>query len=154
MFIENVAAADVPKGEHFDAGENSMLIQIGDTGDHWWPAPKFQFKEIHQFRFLDIEHEDKNAITDEQAQKLVALLQYAFVNEMNIVVNCMAGICRSGAVTEIGVMLGFEDTKKFRSPNLRVKHKMMDVLGWRYNADEVRDWRNVVQDYFQHKKIK
>jgi hypothetical protein len=48
----------------------------------------------------------------------------------------MAGICRSGAVTEVGVMLGFNDTEKFRSPNLLVKHRMMKKLGWTYDENE------------------
>ena len=45
-----------------------------------------------------------------------------------------AGICRSGAVVEIGSMLGFTPVEKYRQPNLRVKHYMMDVLGWTYDA--------------------
>jgi hypothetical protein len=55
---------------------------------------------------------------------------------MNVVVHCFAGICRSGAVTEVGVMMGFEDTGRFRAPNLLVKHRMMRALGWTYDADE------------------
>jgi predicted protein tyrosine phosphatase len=52
---------------------------------------------------------------------------------MNVVVHCMAGICRSGAVVEVGVMMGFNDCEKYRQPNLRVKHKLMKQLGWTYN---------------------
>ena len=55
---------------------------------------------------------------------------------MNVIVHCHAGVCRSGAVAEIGVMLGFNDTESFRSPNLLVKHKMMKALGWTYDEDE------------------
>jgi hypothetical protein len=55
---------------------------------------------------------------------------------MNVVVHCVAGVCRSGAVCEVGVMMGFRDTEEFRAPNLMVKHKMMKVLGWTYDADE------------------
>ena len=51
-------------------------------------------------------------------------------------VHCHAGICRSGAVVEIGSMLGFTATDRFRQPNLRVKHKMMKVLGWAYDENE------------------
>ena len=59
-------------------------------------------------------------------------------------VHCTAGICRSGAVVEIGSMLGFIPVEKYRQPNLRVKHYMMDVLGWTYDAD-IDDRRN--KDY-------
>lgn len=135
MWIQNVALADIPKRHHIDAGENSMLIQIVDPCMEF-PVPKHNFKEIHQFEFLDIEEEVDFAITDEQAAQLVALLQRAFDKRMNVVVHCHAGICRSGAVAEIGVMMGFQDAEAFRAPNLRVKHKMMQQLGWTYDADE------------------
>jgi hypothetical protein len=55
---------------------------------------------------------------------------------MNVVVHCHAGICRSGAVCELGVMMGFNDCERFRMPNLLVKHKMMRVLGWTYDSEE------------------
>jgi predicted protein tyrosine phosphatase len=74
--------------------------------------------------------------SQEQANELVRLLQYALENRMNVVVHCTAGICRSGAVTEVGIMLGFNDTEKFRSPNLLVKHRMMKALGWTYDENE------------------
>ncbi len=149
-FIENVAAADIPTRFHHDAGENSMLIQIMDTGTSWWPTPAHKFKEIHRFEFLDVERDDhvddeSMKISDTQAEELARLLQHALDNRMNVVVHCFAGICRSGAVCEIGVMLGFNDTERFRQPNLLVKHKMMKALGWAYDQDEKHDsesWRN------------
>jgi len=148
-WIQNVAADDIPKGFHVAVGENSMLIQIMDTATSWWPKPKHNFKEVHQFEFLDIERNDScidpaMKISDEQAQQLVALLQHALDKRMDVIVHCFAGICRSGAVCEIGVMLGFQDTERFRSPNLLVKHKMMKALGWTYDENEkpnMDDWR-------------
>ena len=32
--------------------------------------------------------------------------------------------------------MGFRDTEVFRSPNLLVKHKMMQCLGWTYDENE------------------
>ena len=69
-------------------------------------------------------------LTDVDAVELVRLLQHALEQRMNVVVHCHAGVCRSGAVCEVGVMMGFRDTEAFRSPNLLVKHKMMKELGW------------------------
>jgi predicted protein tyrosine phosphatase len=147
MWIENIPLENVAKGQHHACGENSMLIQISDH-DMAFPTPKHQFKEVHQFTFLDIEEDGMTntgggmidlsefAITDEQAEKLVALLQHAKENRMNVVVHCHAGICRSGAVAEVGVMMGFQDCERFRSPNLLVKHKMMRILGWTYDSEE------------------
>jgi predicted protein tyrosine phosphatase len=135
-WIENVAAADIPTGFHHDVGPNSMLISITDPAG-WRPEAKLQFKERHNFEFLDAEDDDREPeeakITDAQAEQIVALLQRALDNRMNVVVHCMAGICRSGAVVEVGVMMGFNDCEKYRQPNLRVKHKLMKQLGWTYN---------------------
>ena len=147
MWIENVAAADISTGFHHDAGSNSMLISIVDPAG-WVPEAKYIFKERHNFEFLDAEDADgfpdEAKISDAQAQEIVGLLQHALDNHMNVVVHCTAGICRSGAVVEVGVMMGFADCERFRSPNLRVKHRMMKALGWTYDADEkpnLDDWR-------------
>ena len=146
MWIQNIGAADCVNGNHFDCGGNSMLIQISDPFSKderlyvtpWFPTPKHQFKEIHKFQFLDTEDDDKLSpefgITDEQANDIVNLLKHALDNRMNVVVHCFAGVCRSGAVAEVGVMMGFIDTEAFRLPNTRVKTKMMRALGWTYDA--------------------
>lgn len=141
MFIQNTAADDMRTAYHKNPGDNSMLIQIMDTATSWWPTPKHGFKESHKFEFLDIESDDivfdeECRISDAQAAELVRLLKHAQDNNMNVIVHCHMGICRSGAVAEIGVMMGFEDTKRYRQPNLLVKHKMMRVLGWAYDEDE------------------
>ena len=153
-WIENVAAADVPMRFHHEAGENSMLIQIMDPASSWWPNPAHDFKETHRFEFLDAEDRDgfpdETKISDTQAQEIVDLLKHALENNMNVVVHCMAGLCRSGAVAEVGVMMGFADAERTRIPNIRVKHKMMKVLGWTYDADEKPDdeaWRRMNLDY-------
>jgi hypothetical protein len=151
-WIENCAADDIPKAWHFDPGPNSMLIQIMDTCPSWWPKPKFNFKEVHQFEFLDVEEKDfvlepEMKISDAQAAELVRLLKHALDNRMNVVVHCVAGICRSGAVTEVGVMMGFQDTEKFRSPNLLVKHKMLKALGWAFDPDEPHTVNGVPFEY-------
>ena len=149
-WIENVAAADVPMRFHHDAGPNSMLIQIMDPAPTWWPTPAHEFKEVYRFEFMDVERDDKwpdeAKITSTQAEEIVRLLKHALENRMNVVVHCMAGLCRSGAVAEVGVMMGFEDTERFRSPNLLVKHSLMKALGWTYDENEkpnVESWRTM-----------
>lgn len=149
-WIENIPLENVATGRHHDCGINSMLIQISDH-DMAFPTPKHTFKEVHQFTFLDIEEDGMTntgagmidlsefAITDNQAAELVRLLQHAWENRMNVVVHCHAGVCRSGAVAEVGVMMGFADCEKFRIPNLLVKHKMMRLLGWTYDSEEKSD---------------
>lgn len=140
-WIENVSKQDVALGFHMDAGPNAMLIRIQDPANEFGKIKHAQmFKEIHEFEFLDAEDADgfpdECKISDEQAEKLVGLLKHALDNSMNVVVHCHAGICRSGAVVEVGKMLGFTPTDKYRQPNLRVKHKMMKALGWTYDSNE------------------
>lgn len=138
-WIENVSWDDCKNGWHSDMGENSMLIQIADPAS-FFPTPKKTFKEIHQFEFLDAEDGDRfpeeAMVSDEQAKQLVFLLQHAKAKSMNVLVHCHAGICRSGAVVEVASMMGFTATDRYRQPNLRVKHKMMKVLGWTYDENE------------------
>jgi predicted protein tyrosine phosphatase len=141
-WIQNVARSDISTGFHIDPGPNAMLIQIADPpGDFPEPLPIHKFRETHQFQFLDVEEKDfvleeEMKCSQEQANELVRLLQHALENRMNVIVHCYAGICRSGAVCEIGVMLGFDDAERFRSPNLLVKHRMMKALGWTYDSKE------------------
>jgi predicted protein tyrosine phosphatase len=152
-WIENIAAIDVTKRHHHEAGENSMLISITDPAG-WRPEAMHKFKERHDFEFLDAEDGDRFPeeclISDAQAAEIVRLLQHAQANNMNVVVHCTAGLCRSGAVAEVGVMMGFGDTERTRIPNIRVKHKMMKVLGWTYDENEKPDdeaWRKMQLDY-------
>ena len=139
-WIQNVAMSDIKKGFHISPGDNAMLIQICDPpGD--FPVPKYKFKEVHQFQFLDVEKDDhvlEEAMrcSQDQANELVRLLQHALADRMNVIVHCHAGVCRSGAVCEVGVMMGFDDTEAFRSPNLLVKHRMMKALGRTYDENE------------------
>lgn len=148
IWIENVSRDDAKNGWHSDMGSNAMLIQISDPAASF-PTPKHSFKEVHQFEFLDIEQDGMTnngdgewsdmsefAITDEQAIELARLLIHALNNCMNVLVHCHAGICRSGAVAEVGTMLGFTATDRYRQPNLLVKHKMMKALGWTYDSTE------------------
>ena len=138
-WIQNVSMSNIRQGHHYDAGINSMLIQIVDPAFEF-PTPAKQFKEVHQFEFLDAEREDKFPdeckVTDDQAAELVRLLQHALENRMNVIVHCHVGVCRSGAVCEVGVMMGFDDAESFRAPNLLVKHRMMKRLGWTYEEKE------------------
>ena len=145
-WIENVACTDVPIANHHDAGPNSMLIQIMDPAT-FFPQPKFPFKEVHKFEFLDIEDDgltnlgdggwtdmSEFAITQEQAAELVRLLKHALEHRMNVVVHCFAGLCRSGAVAEVGTKMGFDDVGNFKSPNTRVMRMMMKELGLPYTV--------------------
>lgn len=134
-WIENVSMSDIHLGHHSNLGENTMLIRIQDPATEFKPT-KYNFKEVYCFEFLDAEDDDgfpdECKISDSQANELVMLLSHAMEKNMNVMVHCHAGVCRSGAVVEVGTMMGFTATERLRIPNMRVKHKMMQVLGWTY----------------------
>jgi predicted protein tyrosine phosphatase len=126
-WIQNVSMQDVRNAHHYDPGPRGVLIQIVDP-DMSHPTAKYGFSEVYRFKFLDIEDESPLAISKEQAERLVRILKDALQKNQNVVVHCVAGICRSGAVVEVGIQLGFEDPKIYRQPNLRVKHLCMEKL--------------------------
>lgn len=135
-WIQNVSMSDVAKGLHYAVKPNNVLIQIVDP-DMEFPVPKYNFKEVHQFKFLDVEAGDdvmseSDRCSPEQAKQIVNILRKAQENNSDVVVHCVAGVCRSGAVCEVGVMMGFDDTGVWRIPNLLVKHLLMKELGWTY----------------------
>lgn len=132
-FIENVSRFDICTGMHADAGKNSMLIQIVDFFDTY-PTPKYGFKEVVQFKFDDVE-EGPTSCTDLQAEEIATALQRAKEQNMNVIVHCFAGLCRSGAVVEVGIMLGFNPPDRLRIPNTLVKNKLLKALGMKIDAN-------------------
>lgn len=131
-FIQNISKHAYTAGDHFDCGDRAIAIEILDPCSER-VTPKHKFAETYTFEFTDVEKDEDFSITDEQAKELVRILQLALEEQRNVVVHCTMGICRSGAVAEIGVMIGFKDTEVYRQPNMLVKSKMMQVLGWSYN---------------------
>ena len=107
-----------------------MLIQIADP-DSAYPTPAHEFREVHQFKFFDVEENevDYQPCTDADAKKIFDLLLHAKKHEMNVIVHCHMGLCRSGAVAEAGVVIGFDDTGRTRIPNLLLKKKLFNLIG-------------------------
>ena len=141
-WIRNVSMGDIKTGQYLQFAKDTsedVLIQIVDPA-YQFPQPKSEFKEVHQFEFLDAEDkcgfDDDFKISPKQAQELVKILENALANNQNVLVHCHQGLCRSGAVAEVGVMMGFDDTGAKRQPNVRVKTSMMRVLGWTYDSDD------------------
>ena len=124
-FIQNVSFAALETGRHTNPGTNAILIQIGDPGSEH-PVPKQTFNEVHQFQFHDIDRDIDGYVvmTTDDAKQIVDVLKHGLEYGLNVIVNCHAGLCRSGAVAEIGVMMGYEDTKVPRMPNVEVKNKL------------------------------
>lgn len=137
MKIENISRRATELGTHRLVAAESMLIQIGDPGGEV-PTPPDEFKEAHVFYFLDAEDEDdfpdEAKITPHQASQIVALLHSAKTRNMNVVVHCTMGLCRSGAIVEFAKELGFQPVHDLRMPNLRVKRMLWEESGWTGSA--------------------
>jgi predicted protein tyrosine phosphatase len=137
-YIQNISRQALATGQHLRTGDNTVLIQIADCIQGFpAPTPNNSFVEIHQFNFMDSEENDsmfppEAKIAPEQAKEIVGILRNALANNQNVIVHCNAGLCRSGAVAEVGVMMGFTDTFATRIPNLMVKKYLMRELGWLY----------------------
>lgn len=130
LTIINVARYDIEKSiEDFNL-ENSFLISINDPD--WYPPKNFdKFKYSKDFYFLDIEDEDNElSIQYSDAEKIIEILKFCNDSGLNVVVHCTAGICRSGAVTEVAEMLGFKYIGNYRQPNVLVKKKLIKAAGF------------------------
>ena len=131
--IENCSWPDFMRGHHKTPAKNSIAIQITDPGDTA-PEPKENvFESRHIFSFLDAEDTDrfckeKDKISDEQAVEIARILKKALREDRDVLVHCVVGACRSGAVVEVAEMIGFEECRHFRFPNQRVKKKLMQAL--------------------------
>lgn len=141
MWIQNVSLESIIKGRHH-LDDKTILIQIQDIGTWEFAKPlhKDKFIEIHQFDFQDTEEDVEVAgpIQDEQAKAIADILLRAKETDKNIVVHCHAGICRSGAVVECGVMMGFMEPVNLRIPNVLVKQKIMKHLGLTNSWDDMK----------------
>lgn len=134
-FIQNVAAVDIKNEFHFDPGPNSVLISIIDPKGSR-PIPKFPFRKVFNFEFFDLDDDDiekdnsieSNCITKKQAEEIIAILEEALDNNSNVIVHCMAGVCRSGAIVDVAIKMGFDDLHTFKLPNSRVKRMLLEVL--------------------------
>lgn len=153
-FIQNVSIEGIKSVRHFDTGERGVLIQITDCGGSF-PVSKVKFEKVFQFDFHDSEDSSSELSPQpDHGQQLVDILKMALEERRNVIVHCHAGLCRSGAVAEVGVIMGFKDTGVTRIPNLLVKRYMMQALGLTYDYEDARkeQWHNdndsIIMPYF------
>ena len=151
-FIENISLTDVRQGWHYDTYPLGRLISITDKNFEGTVKPKMVFSKIHRFVFDDEEdphHLTHQVITPEQGKEIAIALLNARYDNRSVIVHCLAGLCRSGAVVEVAISrLGFRDTEKHRQPNVLVKKRIndyLDEIGFTTYSDE---WAENNKDYF------
>lgn len=130
--IENCSWADFRKGNHRIDPIGAIAIQIVDPGDTPPEPAEDAFYTRTVFEFLDAEEAtsqffpEEKLINDEQAETLAGVLRTALEEDRDVLVHCVAGVCRSGAVVEVAEMIGFDECFRYRLPNIRVKRKLME----------------------------
>ncbi len=135
-WIQNVSMKAILEGHHFFEANRTILIRIQDPNTIFADT-KYSFKQVFKFYFEDAEDTDSGTLINESdAEKLALILGQALINGDNVVVHCHAGLCRSGAVAECGVMLGFDDTCMERIPNQRVKRMLRKALNLTQSWEE------------------
>ena len=129
--IENCSWIDFQKGNHRVDPIGTIAIQITDPGDTPPEPAEDVFVERHSFQFLDAEgptrfFPEEKLISDEQAEDIASILIRALDKGQDVLVHCVVGQCRSGAVVEVAEMIGFDECFRYRHPNTRVKRKLME----------------------------
>jgi protein-tyrosine phosphatase len=128
--IENCSWADFQKGNHRISPLNAVAIQIVDLGDVPPQPLEDCFAKRYSFQFFDAEEPtqyfpESSLFSDSQAKMIARVLKQALDNQQDVLVHCVVGACRSGAVVEVGEIIGFDECHRYRLPNTRVKQKLM-----------------------------
>lgn len=138
--IVNFSLNDIETGNY--PSSPHVLIQIADWDVSSLPTPKYASIETHQFCFLDCGEEGIEEFGEEfcfsakQAEEISEILRFCLRKNIDVFVHCVAGISRSGAITEAGTIMGFDDTGKHRIPNSFVKSKILSALGLIFDPHE------------------
>ena len=127
--------AQAMTGDFRQMPENTILIQFADP-DKEFPRVPREFTEIHQFKCWDVTDTDPkweqlkaSAFSADQAKQLALILVHAWEQNQNVLVHCVAGLCRSGAVVEI-LVSAFKYTAMHnnRIPNFRIRRMLEAAL--------------------------
>lgn len=130
-YIENISRSQIEKGDHWNKGQDSVLIQIIDPGKRY-PKPNSDFLEVFQFEIADFtdrwhDYNDPKVFNSVQAAAIVKILANALDNKRNVTIHCNMGASRSAAVTTIGSFLGFQRRDNYKEyPNERML-KLMEM---------------------------
>jgi protein-tyrosine phosphatase len=129
-FIQNVSMSAVSKGLHYYVPHKTALIQIQDYyGVMHFAEPIYPFVKVLQLRFDDDDVPNlESNITQLQAKAIGDFLKECLEAGINVVVHCHAGLCRSGAVVECGISIGFQDLQEVRWPNNLVYSMILKEL--------------------------
>lgn len=132
-YVQNVSFDDVKKLIIHNDCKNTLLISITDNDMPYPTHLGFDFWSAVYYQFLDVYGpEYKQAISEGQAKGIIQWLEFAKRHNKDVLVHCMMGINRSGAVREVAEILGFEVIGQKQGYNAYVKTKLMQAAGFGY----------------------
>ena len=132
-YVQNVSFDDVKKLIIHNDCSNTFLISITDNDMPYPTHLGFDFGLAVYYQFLDVDGpEYKQAISDAQARGIVQWLEFAKRHNKDVLVHCMMGVNRSGAVREVAEILGFEVIGQKQGYNAYVKTKLIQAAGLGY----------------------
>lgn len=133
LYVQNVSFDDVKKLKYNNDCSNTLLISITDNdmqypvdlGKGFWSAVYYQFLDVDGPQY-------KQGISEAQAKGIIEWLKFAQRHNKDILVHCMMGVNRSGAVREVAEILGFKVIGQKQGYNAYVKTKLIQAAGLGY----------------------
>lgn len=123
-WIRNVSKKEL---NTIDSGD--ILIQIENPGEQFAVASRL-YSQIIQLQFFGGKNNPKKDldITDYQAKIIADILKLSLAEKKNVVVQCVSGLARSGAVAQVGIDMGFLDVGSERNPSKLVYDKISKTI--------------------------
>ena len=118
----------------------TIVISIDDVGFPTTPIDIDNPNILGMLKlwFSDVDYQDAYAMTDEDAQKIVAFVKRYLPLRPEILVHCAAGVSRSaGVAAALGRWLNDDERfvfdSPYRSPNILCYKKVLDAAGVHYD---------------------
>ncbi len=86
------------------------------------------FEDVAGFSFLDVNKDENGFISEQQSICIIDFLEQAKKHNKNVVVHCVMGVSRSGAIAQFAIdFLGFYDAGFKSESGYGREHKNADV---------------------------
>lgn len=84
---------------------------------------------ISYFSFADCNRNEINYLTDGDVKAITGVIRRAKENNKDLIVSCIAGLSRSGAIVQAAVDFGFMDAGSHRKANIDILLDIKSSLG-------------------------
>lgn len=94
-----------------------------------WNSPRRSYFHFHYHAFGDVREEESGFPTTDTVKQLASIIDKSFSQGQDLIVSCIAGLSRSGAVAQAAIDYGFMDTGHHRTPNVDLYRRIKENLG-------------------------